>query len=160
MSHTADVPQRKPTNRAWLARLSATSESRVAIQRDAALSVVSMDLRDDGGDAINNWIVEAGTQLFAALRELVVDTAADCPRVCVLVVDPVTDGTLQPVRQAACAMVRGAVLSLGPERPESRLTMVRARPDQLDQLAATLDYLAGDEASYITGASLDLTQRR
>jgi hypothetical protein len=121
------------------------------------LVVIVLDLRDSPEDPIAAWVVELGVALFERLRAHLSGAPARSERVAIVIITPDNPiPSLQPAIDAAIGMVRGAILSLAPECPQTRLTSLLVSSKAVPELEPTLDFLAGDGASYITGASLKI----
>jgi hypothetical protein len=120
-------------------------------------SLIVVDLRGASQDRFVQWVVDAGVDLLAALRSTLIEAKRAPARLCVILIEPtaVADAA-RPALEASAAMVRAAVISVAVDRANTLLTTVRLREDDLAELWPTINFLASDDASYMTAASLDI----
>lgn len=118
------------------------------------LDLLVFDTTPQTADPLADWLVDGTNSLFDEFRARL--TADGLARPLTVLFLDASDDDRAPLIEAAFASVQATALSLALEYPHTRITVVRARPSQLDAIRDTTDFLASDASGYVTATTIDL----
>jgi hypothetical protein len=118
------------------------------------LDLLVFDTTPQTADALVDWLLDGTNRLFEEFRARL--TLDGLPRPLAVLFLDVSDDHRAPLVEAAFASVQATALSLALEYPRTRITVVRARPSQLDAIRDTTDFLSSDASAYVTATTIDL----
>jgi hypothetical protein len=118
------------------------------------LDLLVFDTTPQTADPLADWLLDGTSRLFEEFRARL--TADGLARPLTVLFLDASGGDRAPLIEAAFASVQATALSLALEYPRTRITVVRARPSQLDAIRDTTDFLASDASAYVTATTIDL----